>query len=212
ALALKVTGAVAREEVGGELHLRAQILRVDREATIACRRQRHDRQALVVAGKTLLPFLHRSTRARFEERERLRHCCFDLTLGWRSHVGREGLNRDERADSSVNGQEEDFHRFGFGISGAPGMSFAATSDGGLSSARKANRSAKSFLSSDASMPSGIIESLLTRVYFTRLRGTASSPSPGIRTTMRCSLSSAIRPVRLRPSFVTTVVTWEAGAM
>ena len=61
------------------------------------------------------------------------------------------------------------------------------------------------------MPSGIIESLLTRVYLTLLRGTASSPSPGMRTTMRCSLSSAIRPVRLRPSLVTTV-TLIAGPM
>src|SRR4030095_14310500 len=56
ALALKVTGAVAREEVGGERLLRAQILRVYREATIACRRQRHDRQALVVAGGTYASF------------------------------------------------------------------------------------------------------------------------------------------------------------
>src|SRR5436190_16605476 len=61
----------------------------------------------------------------------------------------------------------------FGIGGAPGISFAVASAGGLSSARNANRSAKSFFSSNVSMPSGIIESLLTRVYFTLWRGTVS---------------------------------------
>ena len=86
------------------------------------------------------------------------------------------------------------------------IGFAAPFVGGWSSARKAKRSVRSCLSSNASIPSGIIESLLTRVYFTWLRGTVSSLSPGIRTTMRCSLSSAIKPVRLRPSLVTTVVT------
>src|SRR5262245_11993401 len=90
------------------------------------------------------------------------------------------------------------------LAGAPGMGFAPGSPGGLSSARKAKRSARSFRSTHVSMPSGIIESLLTRVYLTLLRGTASSPSPGILMTTRWSLSSTTRPVRLRPSLVTTV--------
>src|SRR5439155_616658 len=67
----------------------------------------------------------------------------------------------------------------FGIGGAPGISFAVASVGGLSNARNANRSAKSFFSSNVSMSSGIIVSLLTRVYLTLWRGTMSFPSLGI---------------------------------
>src|SRR5262245_27055999 len=91
--------------------------------------------------------------------------------------------------------------------GAPGIGFAVGSLGGLSRDRKANRSQRSFLGRSVSIPSGIIESLLTRVYLTRFRGTASWPSPGLFSTMRCSLSSTTKPVRLRPSLVTTVTVW-----
>ena len=84
---------------------------------------------------------------------------------------------------------------------------ACGSPGGRSSERKANKSDSSFRSRIVSIPSGIIDSLLVRVYFTSLRATISFPPPGIASTMRRSLSSVTSPVRLRPSSVTTVVVW-----
>jgi hypothetical protein len=90
-------------------------------------------------------------------------------------------------------------------SDAPGIGRACGSPGGRSNDRNANRSANSSRSSNDSIPSGIIDSLLTREYFTLLRAMTSFPPPGSARTILRSLSSVTSPVRFRPSSVTTVV-------
>src|SRR5439155_23536958 len=83
----QIVRLVLRKKIGGELDLVPQIFRINRDPARACRAQGDDRQRLVVAGKTMLSFLHLTPRDGFQKRQRLRFGRFDGLITWNKVFG-----------------------------------------------------------------------------------------------------------------------------